>query len=231
MSNDGRATRRIDERIVGPLRLADDTGDSPIQRVGGIAKVSDDGGTVFQPLCSRTDLLRSAQGVISETVPHWHCQAGIAPGLFLSGTLYLHQIYLLKGDVLANALVQTAGTGGASVTFAKIGLYDTAGNLLAATADQGAGAWISNGMHSQAFLSPYTVPTSGIYFIGQLVLHSGTYPPLSVALSPNAAKIGMADPVAGKPVYEASIASLSDLPSPATIATGTLPGLIWIGVN
>jgi len=168
---------------------------------------------------------RNAQGLIAETFPH---NIAVGPQALVSGTCYFSQIFIPGGKTLTNCHVSNSITG-VSITVARIGLYDTAGTLLASCANQSS-AWEAVGFKSQALSAAYTVGTSGIYYAG-VVTVAATGPGLVLGLAAAASRIGATDPLSGKPIYFGSTQSLSDLPSPLTVAAGTAPGLPWIAFS
>jgi hypothetical protein len=174
----------------------------------------------------RPDSLRVAQGLIAETYPRL---IGSGPFAGATGTLYFAQVYLARGDILTNCHI-IVGIAGVAETFARVGLWDSVtGALLASCVDQGAG-WATVGLHSQAFSAPFTVQTSGIYYLGYLVL-AGTVPGLAITLAPLANRIGLTSGIAGGPLLFGSTVGLLDLPNPLVIAAGTAPGVYWIGLS
>ena len=171
-------------------------------------------------------LLRTAQGIVAETCPRATITGG---GAMVSGTVYYMQIELVRGQILTTSHI-VVGTAGSAVTFAKIGLYDTAGLLLASTADQ-TSAWATVGVHSQAFTAPYTVPTTGLYYAAWLCVASTTVPASGIASAPQVPNVGngVAAPSGG--LVFGSLVSQVDLPASGAIAAGTAPALIWVGFS
>src|SRR5882672_9325394 len=170
--------------------------------------------------------LQKARGLLAETIPQ---DVQLGAGAPVSGTLYFQQIFLQAGQVLTTSHINT-GFLGVLVTFGKIGLYNTAGALLIATADQGA-AWATLGRHSQNFTAPFTVPTTGIYYMGILCLATTTMPRWAAIMSPSVNNVGLGEALAGKPLYYGSQTGLTDLPNPMTVAIGTAPAKWWIGLS
>ena len=174
---------------------------------------------------NREENWRFAQGIIAETTPRCSITAGVVA---TSGTLFFQQVFLKQGDLLVNCHVIN-GVAAIAETFARIGLYDIAGNLLASCVDQGA-AWATLGIHSQPFSTPFSVPTTGIYYLALLTL-AATSPGLAIIQAPAATRIGLAVGLVGKPIQDGSQNGLIDLPNPMVVAAGPTPGIFWIAVG
>jgi len=170
--------------------------------------------------------LQKARGLLAETVPQ---DSQLGSGIPVSGVLYFQQVFLQAGQILTTTHINT-GQVGVLVTFGKIGLYNTTGTLLIATADQVA-AWATLGRHSQNFTVPFTVMVTGIYYLAILGLATTTMPRWACVLSPSVNNVGNAEGLPGKPLYYGSQIGLIDLPNPMTVATGTSPGKWWIGLS
>ena len=180
----------------------------------------------FGPLANRILAMTNAQGLIAETGQRIN---PTGPQAVASGTLYFTQIFLVAGEVITTSTVAT-GIVATVQTFARVGLWDcVTGALLASCVDQGA-AWATLGLHSQAFSVPFTVPVSGVYYIGALTL-AGVGPGLNVIATLSANKIGLLPGLGGRPILYGSVAGLVDLPNPLVIAAGAVPGALWIGVS
>lgn len=171
------------------------------------------------------DLLRAARGLLAETFPQ---SASIGSIAGASGTYYFMQVWL-DGNVPISSCHLVTGTAASAETFAKGALHDTSGNLLAVTADQGAG-WGTLGNHSTPFVAPYTPRAPGVYYVGFIML-AGTLPAITTACSPAAAGVGRSSPLAGRPLLFGSQVGLTDVPAPLTVATGTAPAVFWMGLS
>ena len=104
-------------------------------------------------------------------------------------------------------------------------LYDTSGNRLAVSTDQTTGL-DSVGMKTVAMSTPYTVTTSGAYYVAVLVNNSGTPPTFgrNNSNSTMTAGIGSGARIAGVQTGQTS------MPSSGTIGTGATIDF-WIGVS
>lgn len=112
-------------------------------------------------------------GAIQDTFNRSYINAQVAP---TTATLYLSAIYLQAGTVVSNLNLQTGTTALATGTNNWMALYDSARVQLASTADQGLAAlaastpfaWPIATVAAGAGTS-YTVPTSGLYYIGVML--------------------------------------------------------------
>ena len=149
-----------------------------------------------------------------------------------SGVIFLSKIPV-GSPFLASNISFNIQTAGATLTAGQslAGLYDSAGNRLAQTADQSA-AWISTGIKAAiAFVTPVTVLPGPLGFIYAAFLSVGTTAPsFSHALSVASVNVGL-----GAGEYRAgSIGSaLTALPATLTLSTMTAStsNSIYAGVN
>lgn len=162
--------------------------------------------------------LSEGLGYIAQTFP---IQFTTTVGLMAGGSLLAGLISLRKGEKVTNghAWITTAG---ASLTLSKIGLYSTAGVLLASTADLGT-SWQSTGLKTHVFTTPYTALEDAVFYIA-LLATGGTLPQTNRLNSP-LAFVALSE----KPFPVATQASLTDLPDPATLVAGQL--LRWAAVS
>lgn len=140
-----------------------------------------------------------------------------------SGKLYFSSVGLLKDDLITKLGARISGNG-ATLTYAAVGLFDSSGNLVASTGDLSGGTSYSAGTVNPprwqldpilvgGVATPYTVPSTGLYYIGILFKTAvGTIPTiLTSGANFNATNS------AGK--YDhGSQGGLSALPNPITFA-------------
>lgn len=115
-------------------------------------------------------------GAITQTIPRWFAMANLA--VLTSGTLRLESVMLEKNEVI-NAIswvARTTALSGASNQW--FALFDTNRLCLAVTNDDGATAWGANARKTLNLTTPYTVPSTGHYYIGVMV-NATTVPTLS----------------------------------------------------
>lgn len=167
-----------------------------------------------------------AQGLIAQT----YDRSGGAPSLALlvDGTAYFTAIPLFSGSTVTNISVPVS-VAAVGMTLSKVGLYDSAGNRLAVSADQGA-AWESTGMKTIAVVTPYAVPTSGLYYAALVAKATVTLPTVLRSSSGIGTLVtGMTAIGAGKlPV--GTLTAQTDLAATAAITLGS-PSSLWIGIS
>lgn len=88
-------------------------------------------------------------------------------GVLTSGQMLCSALVLYAGDVIATVAAESGTTAAATVTNIWMCLYDTAGALAVTSTEQGASGWVASTV--KTFPLPYTVPTSGVYYLGLLV--------------------------------------------------------------
>lgn len=132
-----------------------------------------------------------------------------------SGTLNMQLIALRAGWLVSNITLCSATTAAGTPTHYLFGLYDSALNRLATSADQTSTAWAANTVKTLAMTAPYRVPTSGIYYIGYFMA-AGTVP----TLKGNTAKTG-AQLAGTAPILQgtSSTGLTTSLPNPAAAVT------------
>lgn len=123
-----------------------------------------------------------------------------------TGVMLVQPITLEAGDKITNISVVTGTTGATSPTAGFFALYNSAGALVANTADFGSAAVAASSVITKALSTPYTVPASGLYYVAYNLAHGGAPTLLGTPVAP---------PVA---TGEASVARIS-----TTTYTGTPP--------
>lgn len=131
-------------------------------------------------------------------------------------------LHLRAGDVITNLTFCSATTAAGTPTNWWFALYDTAATpaLLRQTADQTSTAWAANTAKTVALATPYTVPTTGVYYAAVMV--KATTPPTLVGASLHT---GAAVVTGQKVLAVTSGSSLTDT-APATLATPTTVGTV-----
>lgn len=90
-------------------------------------------------------------------------------GVLTSGTLRMQAVYLEAGQVITAISIWSASTAAVSPTNCLFGLYSGARTLLATTANFTTTPWPSNTRRVGTLTTEYTVPTSGLYYVGVMV--------------------------------------------------------------
>ena len=149
-----------------------------------------------------------AYGTVAETLPRYLVSASQTPNSSIFRTT---AVYLTAGQVVSSITVMTDTTAGASLSNQWAGLFTLSGTTLTLVAAS-AGQTLFSMAAQQAFTyniatiasgasTTYTVPTSGLYYVGSCI--SGTTPP-SLASGPSM-----------------KVAAYSSVPYPALTATGS----------
>jgi hypothetical protein len=122
---------------------------------------------------------------VAETVTRTMLNASLSPA---TGTLRVNAVYLTAGTVVNNISFNTTGTAAASVTGTWGGIFTASGTtltLVAATAQQGVSSLAATTLFTWPIAtiasgssSTYTVPSTGIYYIGVCITAS-TMPTMS----------------------------------------------------
>jgi hypothetical protein len=141
---------------------------------------------------------------------------------FTSGDLRAAAAGLLAGDVVANILVDVTAAIQTVTTF-RVGLYDSAGNLLASSSNSTSN--LSTGINSFALSSAYTVPADGLYYLA-VVIQATTMGSLGAASSVT----GKGGAVGSNP--KAAVVLTGQSSTPASISAATESDQpVWAGWN
>lgn len=165
-----------------------------------------------------------AQGILAETAPPT-TQAAI-----IDGTIYFMGVQLHAGQVVSRISIgiSTAGNG---TSLSKVGLYDASGNRLARSADQ-ASAWDTAGLKNIDMITPYTIPTSGWYYVAFVAKTATTMPTPVVSIATSSVVLGAIGPFNGGSTLKWGVQTgQTDLPATATIVAGAAPKVLWAVVT
>jgi hypothetical protein len=131
-------------------------------------------------------------GALAETIPRM--TFNVANISFLtSGTLLLQAISLVQGQLISSITIFSRSTAGSGMTNQWFGLFSAARVCLAVTNDDTSNAWIQNTAKTLNLTSSYTVPSTGLYYIGVMV--AGTTVPTLVGLSQATALLSTPAPI------------------------------------
>jgi hypothetical protein len=120
----------------------------------------------FESRFVKRDSIFAPTGALAETIPRYLATGDVT---ITSGALYLNRIYLTAGQVITNLSFVKGATGITTPTNWWFALYDGSLNLLRQTANQTTTAWAGNTVKTLALSSSYTVPTSGVYYVGFMI--------------------------------------------------------------
>lgn len=156
-------------------------------------------------------------GALTETVPR--SVSRLENIAFLaSARLNLVAVYLTAGQTVTTITFVSSTTALSTATNQWFALYDSARAKLAVTTDDTSTAWASNATKSLNLASPYSVVTSGLYYLGICVV--ATTVPTLAGLSSPAGVVGLAPILGG-----ISTTGLTDPASaPTTAAAITAQG-------
>lgn len=154
------------------------------------------------------------QGTVAETIRREQCEE-VNTAALTSGTLHLAAVYLKRGQVVTNLSFFSATTASATPTNGIFALYDGLRNLLAQTANFTTEAWAANSIKTKALTSAYTVPTTGLYYIG-IMIAATTVPTLKGGTARTGGQLAGTIPI----LHGNSTTGLTTtLPNPAAVIT------------
>ena len=120
---------------------------------------------------TRTTTALSPSGAVAERFPRQYLALSSQAAL-ASGRLSLFAIELLAGQVVSTITFFAAGAAASAPTNQWFSLWDASRNLLGVTNDDTTTAWGIPTSKTLTLASSYTVPTSGLYYLGIVVVAS-----------------------------------------------------------
>jgi hypothetical protein len=168
----------------------------------------------------------------------WTCDPVVCSGqavVMPSGGIYYHMIYLQQGMVISNISV-SVGTAGSGLTNCYLGLYNSTTQLAVTAAITT--AFQSTGIVKTAVTSPYTVPTTGYYYVSVLIGNASTTGPRFIA--PSAVNYDSNTYNAGQTAASNTLSLRASLQAgSATVLPSTISGTpangykyaFWAGLN
>ena len=164
-------------------------------------------------------------GCKAETFPR-HLVPEVNTSALATGRLTLEAITLRQGDVLTSIRFWSATTAAGTPTNQIFGIYDANLNLVANTSNDTTTAWAANARKTLSLTSSYTVPSTGLYYLGIMVTAT-TVPTLKGMTAVTGGQLRGATPNLGG---TSSTGLTTSLPNPAAaITVSTAP--IWGCVN
>lgn len=155
-------------------------------------------------------------GCLAETFPRTFLDETNV-SLLASGRLSLQAIWLQAGTVITSITFYSATTAAGTPTNQRFALYDSNRNLLAQTNDDTTTAWAANTGKTLNLTSQYTVPSTGLYYLGIMVAAT-TVPTIKGMAAPSASQIhGLAPIINGT----STTGLTTTLPNPAAAITVT----------
>lgn len=164
-------------------------------------------------------------GCKAETFPRqWLDETNVS--LLSTGRVSMQSIWLVAGTVLTSISISSATTAANTPTNQLFGLYDGSRNLLATTSNDTTTAWGANTVKTLHLTAQYTVPSTGLYYIGVMVTAT-TVPTIKGNAAPSGSQLhGLAPILNGT----SSTGITTTLPNPAAAITVTTTSF-WACVN
>lgn len=153
---------------------------------------------------------------LHQTVPR-HALLGNATTLS-TGRMTLVRITLPAGTVVSNITFVSATTALGTGTHQWFALYDANRALLAVTANDTSTAWSANTAKTLAIASPYTITTTGDYYLGINVTAS-TVPTLLGVIHSNSVAINLPPIVCGYDGTNTGLTTPAGAPATAAALT------------
>mgnify|MGYP007083430714 FL=1 len=138
-------------------------------------------------------------------------------------------IVLEPGDKVTSLSFLSGATAAGTPTNWWFALYDTAGALIAQTADQLTAAWAADTIKTLALATAYVVPSLGVYYAA-IMVKATTVPSLICRVAARAAANGAL--LTGYKVKAQTSGAALTTTAPATIATPTtVMNRPWVAVS
>lgn len=165
-------------------------------------------------------------GTIAETIPRMLCtEANVAA--LTSGTLYVVGVFLKAGQKVSNISFFSATTASGTPTNGFFALYSVSGlNQLAISANFTTEAWAAGAIKTKAMTTPYTIPSTGMYYLG-IMITATTVPTLKgIAAKTNTQLAGSSPILHGT----SSTGLTTSLPNPLpSVSAGA--NAVWAAVS
>ncbi len=162
----------------------------------------------------RSQNFLSSRGILAETLPFFGQQGS---SILIAGVAYYIGVGLRAGDLISTIDLIVAVASGTS-TISLVGLYNKAGTRIAVSADQGA-SWQTAGLKSINVITPVTIPTTDVYYIGIFAaVSAGALPTLNRGLTAGGINATPQYSLGGNPAWGYVQTGQATLPSPATFA-------------
>jgi hypothetical protein len=137
--------------------------------------------------------------------------------LLSTGRMSMQAIWLQAGTVISSITFYSATTAAGTPTNQLFGLYDGSRNLLATTTNDTTTAWAANTAKTLNLTAQYTIPSTGLYYLGIMVTAT-TVPTIKGMAAPSASQIHGAAPIING---TSSTGLTTALPNPAAAITVT----------
>jgi hypothetical protein len=184
----------------------------------------------------------SSYGLIAYNYPYLFA-TGTGSAVTTAGRLYLAKVPLAAGTVVTNLWFSIATAAATPTTGQNFGgVFNSAGTLVATTADLTTTIGTNTGAIQAALTAPYTVPSGGNYYVG-FFFNASTQPVLTcytgqVTVTTSVANFGSAttfgNTAAKYPfAVSATTGNTTAMPATITMASNTATGAytFWTGIN
>jgi len=180
-------------------------------------------------MVNRDGIRRTGLNILAEP---FHAAVASSNAVLAGGVAYAMAVGLRAGDVLTNMFtnVITAGAGTAP-TLIRQGVCDSAGVMLAVTAQSQASAqWTATGTSTIALTAPLTIAADGLYFL--CIIEVGAFGTTPLQLR-KCGSGGVVPAVAGGALIAGAQTGLTDLPavSSSLVLGSASSGHWWLAAN
>jgi hypothetical protein len=166
-------------------------------------------------------ILLAGRGIVAETFDQALASALLIPA---SQALRATGIPLSAGQVVTSMAV-CVSTAGTALTHAWLLLYNPAQGLVAQSADTPA-SFAAAGIVVLPMTSPFTVPTSGVYYAAWLGAIGTTMPTFAAT----AGQVGTAAAIGAGQIRGGAQLGQAAPPNPATITSAGFNTMLWYAV-
>lgn len=234
------STTALGDNGVGEVQLANattvpttnPTAGALLYATGGVPLTRDASGNITD--FGRLAAAQTDPGPVTQGFVSWNYEpetvSATGAAVNVSGTIYLHKIYLPANKLVSNIAlgVQTAG---ATLTAAQnlIAVYNSSGTRLGLTADQST-PWTTTGYKTAAVTSPFTTTAAGFYYVA--ILAVGTTPPAFYQAANAPSILFNANLAAGTFRHATGGTAQTSLPTTITMgSTASSAFNIWVAVS
>lgn len=191
---------------------------------GGMCEIGVRGGILTSSYTQPQDAAYAATH--AETLDRSPCTEQNVSAL-VSGRLTLQAIWLTAGQIIRWITFFSGSTAAGTPTNQIFGLYSVSGRvLLATTVNDTTTAWGAAASKRLRVTTPYTVPTTGLYYVGIMVTAT-TVPTLKGLSAVTGGQLAAASPIL---MGTSNTGLTTALPDPANALTATLSA-VWGAVG
>ena len=169
---------------------------------------------------TNTDWLLAGKpaGAYRPNIPRWAVASNLSA--LTTQVMLSVALPLQAGDVVTNLTFKSGATAAGTPTNWWFALYDTAGTLLAQSADQTTGAWAADTAKTLSLSTPQLIHSDGVYYAAVMV--KATTPPTLIGAAIQADASGGV--LAGEAVLARTSGSGLTATAPATITGAATVG-------